>query len=278
MPQYRSQLKFRHVPAMGLIAAVLGFGITASAHDFWLQPKSFAVDTATDFAVDVMIGHPEDQMPWSLAPERLIGLRTFGPGPIQDQVQFYEPSDGHLTINVQEPGLFWLAIETQDSVSRLESDRFNDYIDKEGLTAVQLHRIEARTTDDAGIERYSRRSKALIAAGQWRERPHDHITDPLGLTLEIIPKINPMTLDPGAAMPLEVRYRGKPLAGAKIKTIRLDETDVREPVMTDQNGLAVVEKPIEGQWMYHVIWGTPLPHSYDQDYDTIFSSMTFSAE
>lgn len=250
----------------------------ALAHDFWLQPEQFTIQAGDAQPADVLIGHPEDKLRWPLAPERLISVQTVGPTRLTDQVQHYKPEKKHLTVRVEEDGYHWLTIATQDSVSELESERFDDYVEDENLIAIKAHRNRLFARDKAGVERYSRRGKALLTVGDVTGAVSDHVTRPVGLTLEIIPLVNPLAIEAGADLPLEVRYRGQPLPGARIKIIRLDETETLDPVDTDATGRATVIRPSDGEWMYHVIWGTPLPKSYDQDYDTIFSSLSFSVD
>ena len=269
------KFSLRAVARIAFVTSSLCLAASASAHDFWLEPEQFQVDPQTTQTVNVRIGHPSDRSAWSLQPERLIGVRALGPTGLTDQHQYYSPGDEALTFIPEDEGLHWVLIETQNSISELPAEAFNDYIKKEHLTAIQTDRIRQRETDLPGVERYSRRGKALVGVGDWMAASMDHVTQPLGLTLEIIPMENPLLLQAGEALPLEVRYRGQPLAGAQIKVIRLDEEVKPGEVLTDEAGRASVSRPAEGRWMYHVIWGTPLSESYPQDFDTIFSSMTF---
>lgn len=265
----------RRCAALGVLASVFITNAGASAHDFWLEPSQFHAETVGEQAVSVRIGHPEDRSAWPLSPERLISVRAIGPTGLSDQQRYYSTNDRTLTFKPEEPGLHWFMIETQDAISELPADAFNSYLDEEHLTAIQAHRVFERETDMSGVERYSRRGKTLIAVGDWEETGTDHVTRPLGLTLEIIPLENPLRLASGEQLPLQVRYRGQPLSGAQIKVIRLDEKAETENHLTGDDGLVTVSRPSEGRWMYHVVWGTALPDFYDQDFDTIFSSLTF---
>lgn len=282
MDIYRFFRQLGHVLAFIIMIVSLGVSCRAFAHDFWLEPTHFSLSADQPQSVSIFIGHPDEKIRWDLQPERLIAVRSFGADKMRDQFQYYRDGDPALTMSGHSEGVYWLTVETQDSISELPADRFNAYIEKENLTAIALHRIQKRTTQDAGIERYSRRAKTLVAVGDWTDTSDSHITQPLGLTLEIVPKANPLTAEPGAQVPLEVRYRGQALPGAQIKIIRLDgglqDEEAIETVLTDPDGVATVIRPETGRWMYHVIWGSPLPDGYEQGYDTIFSSLTFSAD
>lgn len=269
------RLKCRAAASFILFISSMSVGAVTSAHDFWLEPEQFQIEAGETHTVNTRIGHPDDRSSWALQPERLIGVRAIGPSGLTDQHQYFSPGDAALTFMPEEPGLHWFTIETQDAISDLPADQFNDYVQDEHLMAIQTDRVRRRETDRSGVERYSRRGKTLIAVGDWADASMDHVTKPLGLTLEIIPTENPYLLDAGESLPLEVRYRGQPLSNAQIKIIRLDETVETEKIFTDQTGRVEVTRPEEGRWMYHVIWGTPLADNYQQDFDTIFSSATF---
>lgn len=276
VPNYR--IRFRHFVACAMISTGLSVPALSLAHDFWLEPDRFFLDVEGSQAVSIFIGHPDEKIRWDLQPERLIAVRRVSSHEVRDQFQYYQSGDPALTMQVDAPGLHWVTVETQDSISELPADRFNDYVEKENLTAIEMDRIRKRKVEEAGIERYSRRAKTLVAVGDWEAGNDDHITRPLGLTLEIIPALNPLSAEAGSPLPFEVRYRGQPLSGALIKIIRLDQDEEMRKVVTGSDGRVIIPRPETGRWMYHVIWGSPLPDSYDQDYDTIFSSLTFSVD
>lgn len=246
----------------------------ASAHDFWLQPEEYSMESNAPLGVDVFIGHPEDQMRWPLSPERVIAFRSVGSGGVTDHQSRVVEGEPTPQLTFKGDGLHWLTIETQDSISTLGAKKFNDYVADEGLKAIALDRTRRRAMRKKGVERYSRRGKALVAIGDWRTASADHVTRPLGLTLELVPQTNPMDVGAGEPWPLTVHYRGQALAGATVKQISIgDDTPIIKHV-TDANGQISPPRPEGGAWVYHVIWSTPLPDHYDEDYDTIFSSLS----
>jgi uncharacterized GH25 family protein len=125
-----------------------------------------------------------------------------------------------------------------------------------------------------GSEIYSRHAKAILQIGTvvspgW-------VTRPLGLPLEILPEINPYAEPKPTALPVRVLYEGRPLTGALVKLTELEhDAEPFETHRTDSMGRAIFALPGKGTWLLNVIWTKPLPKSFETDFETVFSSLSF---
>ena len=251
------------------------------AHDFWLSPKTYQLENASSVELSIMIGHPEDTLHWPLAPHRVVGLRSVGPDGVYDHqavMADYLPSKS-LPIRLETPGLHIVTIETTSAVSILGAEKFNAYIEEEGLMPIKLDREMKKKTKIPGRETYSRRGKALIQVGEVAETDPDYLARPLGQTLEIVPLQNPARLDEGDPFSARVYYRGVPVSGAMIGLIDLDSEDgVIASKTTNSGGLIEFPRPKAGSWMLHVVWADSLKDNTVADYDTIFSSLSFAVK
>jgi len=161
-------------------------------------------------------------------------------------------------------------------VSVLEAETFNDYLEEEGLTPIQVDRVIKRMTKKPGRETYSRRGKSLIQIGDLSETDPIYLSRPLGLTLEIVPLENPARLKEGEEFLSRVYFRGVPISRATIGLVDLDSEDgVLAVEKTDASGLVKFDRPEAGRWMLHVVWADTLPENDTAEYDTIFSSLSF---
>ena len=166
-----------------------------------------------------------------------------------------------------------IVMETNHTGSELPFVRFNDYARDEGLTPIIAARAKAGSTSTTGREIYSRRATALIQVGNARTQ---NVTRPVGLTLEIVPQINPYELAASAAFPVQVLYDGKPLAGATIKLNNLDfDAKPLAIKLTDAQGRAAFDLPRTGRWQLNVVWSKPVTGNPAADFDTTFSSLAF---
>ena len=116
------------VKSFCLIALASSISTISIAHDFWLAPKSYGLDTPGIVDVSVMIGHPKDRLNWPVVPHRIIGLRSVGPNGISDHqaaLTNYQPSKT-LPISLESDGLHIMTIETTSAISVLEAKKFNN--------------------------------------------------------------------------------------------------------------------------------------------------------
>jgi len=256
------------------------------AHDFWVEPQSFQMEAPEDITVSIMIGHPEDQMYWPMNPHRVISFKSYGPAGIRDHQSSLDAqnSKGEQRLSLTTMGTHILSIETTSAKSVLAAEKFNRYVEEEGLTPIQRQRDSKNMTGKPGREIYSRRGKALIQVGtrhkcsETADHVHyyDHVTTPLGMTLEIVPNQNPYHLESQAPFEATIYYRGKPTEGVTVGLISLDTTEgVIASKVSDNTGKVVFPRPDKGDWMLHAVWSDPLEENIEAEFDTIFSSLSF---
>jgi hypothetical protein len=174
------------------------------------------------------------------------------------------------------PGTYILVLQTDDRAqTHLPSIRFNDYLKVEGLTPALEHRTRLNQMDRDGSERYSRCAKSLIQVGPLGVGSQQ-VSKPVGLSLEIVPEVNPYGVPRSASLPVRVIYAGRPLAGALIKLTDLsNDASPFEVHLTDHDGRASFTMPNAGSWLLNVIWTKVLPRSEETDFETVFSSLSF---
>ena len=103
------------------------------------------------------------------------------------------------------------------------------------------------------------------------------VTTPLGLSLELVPGVNPFTLKANDQLPVKVLLNGRPLAGATVKLNNLDDDSMPvETHISDASGQTQFRARTAGKWQLNVIWTRPLANNPQADFDTTFSSLTFS--
>ena len=179
-----------------------------------------------------------------------------------------------LTLHFGAAGTQVVALSTDRAATQLPALRFNDYLRAEGLSPAIAWRQRTGTTNAPGREVYSRRAKLLVRAGAGG-RVNAWVTRPLGLRLEIVPRVDPTQLPGRGALPVRVFYAGRPLPGALVKLTDLsaDATPVATAV-TDASGSATFLVPRAGQWLLNTIWTQPIADGV-ADFDTTFSSLAF---
>ena len=261
--------------ATAMLAAMI-IGPAAHAHDFWIEPQSYTPDAPGQLAMDILTGHGEDTADWPLAPHRVIGLRSLGPDGLVSHATGAGSLQGDVAPELASEGLHMLFIETTNSFSALPAEDFNDYIEEEGVLPISAHRLQNDLEAAEGRELYSRRGKALVKVGCDGAGDDTVWSQPLGLTLEVIPGTNPFDWDAGEAFPVSVQFHGAAAASATLHVTQLDG-DGGFTIKTGADGKADLSEALsEGRWLVHTVWAEAAPGLLNEaDYQTVFSSFTF---
>lgn len=246
----------------------------AAAHDFWIESDRFqAKENEAVITASFRIGTAAEPEDWTLRPERIVALRSFGPGGVTDQqAESVSGKPARATIRLQGVGTHIVTLESTPAEIDLPAAEFNDYIAHEGLTAVRDWRAKNGQSNARGREIYARRAKALVQLGG---PPTDTVSRPIGLSLEIVPERNPLMLWPDEALPIRVYFRGKLLPGARIECESLDQMGPSTSGQTDANGRASCAVVRKGRWKVATVWSVPITGNPRAEFDTLFSSLTF---
>ncbi|MEA1652345.1 DUF4198 domain-containing protein [Nitrospirillum sp. BR 11164] len=251
--------------------------LPVSAHDFWVQPQRFHSAPGALLPLTLQVGHGPYRQRSPLPVRRVVRFQDVAPdGTASDLRGALHPgeADEDGAVRLTAPGTHVLVLETDDKAqSHLPALRFNDYLAVEGLApALELRRAGHRMDAD-GAENYSRRAKVLVRVGPGGG---GQATRPLGLTLEIVPEVDPYGLPRPADLPVRIYYEGRPLAGALVKLTDLaHDAEPAETHRTDDDGRARFPLPDAGDWLLNVIWTKPQPPTAETDFETVFSSLSF---
>lgn len=263
----------------GLAAVLLAVVSTeATAHDFWLEPQSFRIAAGEPASITLQVGDGAERQRSPMPLRRITRFGVVSPGGAYADLRaalLLGQGDADARLPLPAPGVHVVMLETDNGGrSQLPADRFNAYLEAEGLTSIIAHRRAAGQSGAAASERYGRRAKMLIQVSDGGAS--SAVTRPLGMTLEIVPQADPYAPSAGGELPVRVLYEGEPLAGALVKLADLDAGgEVREARRTDAEGGAVFKAPGRGAWRLNVVWSKVLPAGEDADFETVFSSLTF---
>ena len=253
--------------------AVLGFvccARDATAHQFWVEPAAFWLTPPAALSVTLQVGDSRSRQQSPIPPQRITRFEAIGP--TGDSVDMRNGA-----ARLEKSGAYLVALETDNAAhSRQSAARFNEYLESEGLTPALQYRTSTHQMHVDGFERYSRTAKSIVLVGRHDRHMQRHVTQPLGLKLEIVPQVSPYAEPPPVRFPVRVLYEGQPLAGALVKLMNLaaDLTGANESV-TDAAGMASFSMPTRGSWLVSVVWTRRLDDAADADYETTFSSLTF---
>jgi len=113
--------------------------------------------------------------------------------------------------------------------------------------------------------------KSLLAASAGNAKP-------LGQGFEVIPQKDPMTLKVGDKLSIKVVFDGKPVTGAIIAPGGGHGTDLKNPIKTDQDGMASVTIEKAGLQMVKAEHRVPVKDDPDADVLHLASTITFETQ
>ena len=244
-------------PTLSVVLVLLGFSIAspAQAHDYWLRlDSSTAIRPGTDAEIRMWVGDKlsraeEDEYSARKAKEfvhvsaagtsDLKGLAKEGMSPV---IVLPELSDGgHL-----------VAMTRSYSHITLPGWKFSSYLSTEDFDDVLAARKEAGATWSSGRERYSRYLKMLLQVGSVRDPTFGTV---LGQKYEIVLLNDPMTLQPGESVAVQVLFGGKPAANVRVAARSVQHTGSEG--RTDGDGRVSLPLSGRGEWLIRSVHMQP---------------------
>ncbi len=257
----------RIVIGIGL-AAVLAAAGPLHAHDLWIEPSTFHPREGEMVTVGLRVGQNfvGDPVPRF---SRMIEQFAVRQGGVEQEISGIENTDPAGWLRADGASTAMIVYRSEPSYIELPAGKFEDYLRLEGLDRIIDMRTERGERAKPGHEYFSRYAKALLTG----ERSSPAVTQPLGLTFEIVPDVDPTT---GAA-PLRGRvlYRGKPLAGALVVALWRDDPSLRMTLRSDAQGAFTFVLPRAGVWLVKSVHMVRSWFFSRADWDSLWASLTF---
>jgi uncharacterized GH25 family protein len=260
-------------PAAALFVSLSG---VASAHDSWLEPKSFEAKTGGQVPLNLYVGHHGERHNTKLSPRPswLLSMKLRSPAGTTDMLGTRATSAAGVVLGV--PGTYLLSLDTGDFRHQMTAKKFSAYLADEGLAGAETAWRRAPVASRQVRESFRRHAKALVRVGNGPQALAGPVTQRIGQRLEIVPGANPYQLRGGSSLPARIWYKDKPLAGALVTLGDLDRPkDEQLSMRSDAGGHVNFRLPRAGRWMMNVVWSVPSTAA-SADFQTSFSSLTFA--
>jgi hypothetical protein len=252
------------------ITASLSITVTSYAHDFWIEPTLFQPDIGdrTEFNLRVGQDFSGDALPW--VPEWFLDYRVVGPDgakPVRALIGDI-PAGGFAP---DKNALYMVGYFSRADLADLDPEKFNTYLQKEGLEHAYEARLAAGQEDTPGLEFYSRCAKSLIKAGTGADT--SVLSEVLGYPLEIIPLNNPYTLTDNT-LKIRILYNDKPISGLAVFAFNAADPESQQRVNTDAAGEASIALDSNGTWLIKAVHIYEIDNPY-ADWESFWASLTF---
>jgi uncharacterized GH25 family protein len=127
-------------------------------------------------------------------------------------------------------------------------------------------------------EAFSRCAKALINVGDVpnaRRACAAGFRRRAGLTLELVPLVNPLAVRPGGCLPVQLLLHGRPAPHRLVKAFRPDAEVAPLRGWTDGCGVVRFRLPEAGTWLLSSVSLRPADPGETVRYRSVWTSLTF---
>jgi hypothetical protein len=187
-------------------------------------------------------------------------------------------------VRLAHPGYATLLYRSRHSFIELPPEKFESYLEDEGLEQIIAARQHSGNSLTPGRESYARYCKALVyASSDLADRAtagesaaaRPTFDQEVGLPIELIPQSDPARWRDGDGLTLEVLYERLPLAEQQVKLINLDEKAIRLVGRTDAQGRVTFYPPDGGRYLAATVFMRPAPQGVEGDWESFWGSLTF---
>lgn len=272
-----------------ILACLLSLAPALQAHEFWFKPITSPQAAGDAVTLRLEVGELFNGEPAGFSIPTTKALRHFSAkAPVEDLKPFLpaKEREAEVELTLDTPGTHLLAYDSAPLRITLEAGKFHAYLHDEGLDFVKTLREQAGTANQPGRERYRRNIKTLVAVGTGPEtvRALDKTyAKHASQRLEITPLHNPLAMAPGEALPIQIAFDDKPLAGALVKAWhKHDGQLVMIRTTTSAQGQVVFNLPYAGDWMVSVVHMIPATNRGGEegneegvDWDSFWGNLSF---
>jgi uncharacterized GH25 family protein len=253
------------------VAAVVLSQVPLVAHDMWIEPTTFAPAAGQIVGVRLRVGQDLLGDPLSLDPA-LVNQFVMEDGDGQKPVVRRPGADPAGLVRVARPGLLVIGYRSNPSAIELSAEKFNQYLQEEGLEGVAAQRARRNETAAPARELFARCAKSLVWSGSPIEAQSDRA---IGFTLELVAERNPYALRPGQDLPVRLTYENRPLAGALVAAINQLNPAEKLTARSDADGRVRFRLRPGGMWLIKAVHMVPAPAGAGAEWASFWASLTF---
>lgn len=251
--------------------------ISISAHEFWLQPHKFIYKRGDKATIKFMVGENFEGENWSGNKSKINFLTLHTSAGKTDLAPFISENKGDsLQLILQEEGTAMITYSGLNSYIELAADKFNAYLEEDGLREAIEYRQQHHEADSMGRELYQRSVKTILQVGGKYDSLFKQTS---ALPLDIIPLKHPQLTPGGQKITFKILFNKNPLADHLVKIwYRDNNKTIREELLTDRDGTISFRLKRSGNWMVSAVKMVRLENDPKAQWQSYWSSCTWGYE
>jgi len=244
------------------------------AHEFWLEPQQYIFSRGQEINIRFKAGERFEGENWTGSKEKINNLQFYY-ADVSDNLNDglnNAPGDS-LQFSLFEEGTAMVTFNSTNSFIELDAQKFNDYLQEDGLTKAIDYRKEQNEIDSTGREYYQRSVKTIVQVGTKKTEVYKKQTS---LPLDIIPLSHPYTIGNNQLMKVKFLFNGEPLANKKIKTWHKLLNQVTDSTfMSDEKGEISFPVETSGEWIVSCVHMIHIPNDAKAQWQSYWGSVTW---
>jgi uncharacterized GH25 family protein len=251
--------------------------ISASAHEFWLQPEKFIYKKNDKATIRFRVGENFEGENWSGDRTKINFLTLQTNTGKTDLATLISAKKGDsLQLVLQEEGTAMITYNGLNSYIELDAQKFNAYLEEDGLREAIEYRQQQRQNDSIGRESYQRSVKTILQVGNKYDSLFKQSSS---LPLDIIPLKHLYLTRDGQKISFRILFNKNPLADQLIKVWYRDNgKTLKEELLTDQEGTISFKLKKSGSWMVSTVKMVHLDNNPKANWQSYWGSCTWGYE
>ncbi len=257
-----------------------------SAHDYWLEPAALQSTKGEELVLRLQMGdrlNTEEEHP--LQKDRLVRFDLYSDRAARRDLLAAGQENQMPAAKVRlESGSALVVMDRKPRPITMEPEKFNQYLEEEGLESIIAQRARLGQTGTPGRENYTRYLKALIQESNPTAATANTLYKRrVGQRLEILLENDPGQLGvTGGKLTVKLIFEGSPLAGAKVFACCRAADDQPPHILTattSAKGLAEFELDQPGLWLVRTVYmrAANVSPKTDVPWESFWANYTFAA-
>ena len=245
----------------------------ALAHDFWIEPDNFTPASADPVSISLREGvkFKGNTLPYIDEWFRDFSITTAeGRKPVVSVLG----DDPAASIQV-ESGQALLGYQSTRSFVELDAEKFNGYLEHEGIEFIREERRKRGEDNDPAPEYFVRCAKALLQSAIPGETVY---AEELGYTLELIPLDDPYAQATGDTLEFKLLFRGEPIEGLLLQAFTREHPDDIQKVRTNAAGRGEISLLTPGTWFIKAVQIQPIMGDPKALWQSYWASYLFTVD
>ncbi|MDW8297373.1 MAG: DUF4198 domain-containing protein [Raineya sp.] len=263
---------------MKKVVLILFFAIflgVALAHEFWLMPSKFFYSKGATATIFLQVGENFQGERWKGTITRLsyyFGKQSKNLNVVVDT------ATRSFQLPLEDEGTQMLVLQNKPSFIELDAEKFNAYLQEDGLEDILEYRKRNGLDKTKGREIYERCAKLIFQVGEKKTETFIQNTN---LPLEIVPLDNPYRIRSAQAQRIYFRilFRQKPIAGIKVRFWqKIQDNLYKEEAQTNESGEVSFKFPPAGKVMISAVKMVAHDKPQEADWHSYWASLVFGYE